>query len=254
MSEFDGLKCEGTLNLGDETNGFEKFLGIAKFELSVDKSLVTLMSKDKGMTGFTLSAAPSPKETTIDFAFQQFNKQSAGLAFSGDVADLNSASGSVTDEVVVAKLGKGIPLANKNIASGVVVKNSAGDTTYVLGTDYAISYSTGLFYALAGGGIADLQSLKVSYSHNAISGYKVSAENKLLVDSGALFDGTNLANGDSVIITFPRLIIATKSKVNFVDDKFSEFTATATPIYTGLLDENGKPYLYKIEVIHKNVA
>ena len=254
MSEFDGLKCEGTLNLGDETNGFEKFLGIAKFELSVDKSLVTLMSKDKGMTGFTLSAAPSPKETTIDFVFQQFNKQSAGLAFSGDVADLNSASGTETDKPIVAKIGKGVFLGHRNIAAGEVIKNTAGDVTYVLGKDYAISYSAGLFYALAGGDITDLQSLKVSYSHNAISGYKVSAENKLLVDSGALFDGTNLANGDSVIITFPRLIIATKSKVNFVDDKFSEFTATATPIYTGVLDENGKPYLYKIEVIHKNVA
>jgi uncharacterized protein len=50
-------------------------------------------------------------------------------------------------------------------ASTVVIKNSAGSTTYVENTDYTIDYVNGLLYTKSGGAITAGQALKASYAY-----------------------------------------------------------------------------------------
>lgn len=74
------------------------------------------------------------------------------------------ASSTVTDEVITAKLGSLVLLAHAG-ATGHVVTNSAGSTTYVLNTDYQVT-GAGII-PLAAGSITADQSLKVDYSYPA---------------------------------------------------------------------------------------
>jgi hypothetical protein len=56
-------------------------------------------------------------------------------------------------------IGPGLP---NTPLSTVVVKNQAGSTTYVEGTDYTIDYVNGLLYTKSGGAITSAQALEVS--------------------------------------------------------------------------------------------
>ncbi len=58
-----------------------------------------------------------------------------------------------------------LELAFKNV-SAVVLKDSAGTTTYVLGTDYSVYDATrGIVYIIPGGAIVDAQIVKASYTY-----------------------------------------------------------------------------------------
>lgn len=62
------------------------------------------------------------------------------------------------------QLGAGAVTGGMDVQD-LVVKNSAGDTTYVAGTDYTIDAATGVLSRVAAGGIAANAAVKVSYSH-----------------------------------------------------------------------------------------
>lgn len=145
------------------------------------------------------------------------------MALLGTSAATTQTSSSILDEVVVAKLDAYVPLATQGIeATGVVLTNSAGTTTYVEGTDYTLNRHLGLLKALSTGTIADAASLKIDYTKTAFNGYKVVGGAQPTVRGKIVLDGKNLATGQPIIAT---IFDATFSPTNGVDFLAADFTA-----------------------------
>lgn len=71
---------------------------------------------------------------------------------------------SVAEEAVVLADGKGT-LANTDVLNAPVVKNTAGDKTFAVDTDYTLDRMTGEIVRIDSGGMAADEGLKVSYDH-----------------------------------------------------------------------------------------
>lgn len=142
-----------------------------------------------GLTGATLSLnmgiltfnIVNPGSFTVNSAtFTQSASSGAGTGatFNAGLFGVNAATittaGSYTtvpsNPVLQASTsGSGIGAAFNMTFGGppstVVVKNAAGSTTYVEGTDYKIDYVFGLLYTLGGSGITAAQSLRVTAAY-----------------------------------------------------------------------------------------
>lgn len=104
------------------------------------------------------------------------NISAANLAryLAGTVETVTQTVGTVTDETITVYKGRQYQLgrttsnpAGVRNVTDVVVTNSAGTVTYVLNADYAVDLELGRLQILAGGAIADAESIKVDYSRPA---------------------------------------------------------------------------------------
>lgn len=115
---------------------------------------------------------------TIPYALNAIQQQGSGAAVVIDVFNPNvhqtvvapaafTAPTSTTVPIFLGHMGLvGPALPNYTIAtSTVTVKNQAGTTTYVEGTDYTIDYVHGLLYTKTGGSITAGEALEIGYAY-----------------------------------------------------------------------------------------
>jgi hypothetical protein len=141
-------------------------------------------SKNISTIGQLKSRAQIPKPTTLAVSIDDLDDQRVmafalngiSQAFAQAAKHVKTqAGGAVVDEAVSATtLGTPIQLANFAVSS-VVVKNSAGSTTYVVNTDYTVDAINGTVTPLTGGTITASQALKVSYTAAALAPLSVNA-------------------------------------------------------------------------------
>jgi hypothetical protein len=228
MSLAAGMMVEGTLYLNRKDSngaliGIKKVIGITKLELKVSSDIKEQISKDKGSYGQVTATVAIPKPTELSITIANFDRDSLAMAVMGDNAAVSSGGGTVTAEAVTAKLNTFVSLSNRNIsASSVVVTNTGATVTYVEGVDYEVNYALGMIEAKAT--ITDAQEIKVTYAHGAIAGYKVNAGTVTQVKGALILDGRNLADNSAVIITIPSALLTSDSAIDFMSDKFVEFS------------------------------
>lgn len=130
-------------------------------------------------------------------------------------AATNVTASTVTDEVVTAYLDSFIPFAK--IPSGsIVVTNSAGDTTYTVGTDYDVRPG-GIYIPASGSTITNTQSLKVDYAYALQD--RVETLINAAKDYELFFDGLNEArSGKGVTVRLHRMKIGAAREVSLVGD------------------------------------
>lgn len=206
-------------------NAFAPMIGpieVTKFEITPKTELKEMISKGRSTYGQPVAAVAlaQPFEFTVDFA--EVSGDTLVQAFLGTKADYNQGSGTMTDQPIVAKLGAWVPLGHLNIATaGLVVRNEAGTTTYVLGTDYTVNYRLGLIKAIEGGAITANQNLEVSGTYAAVSGTEIAGGTQAQIRSKFLFDGKNQVDGLPVIVEVHEAVIAADSAFDFLADDFS---------------------------------
>ncbi|MCG6552496.1 MAG: hypothetical protein L7F77_09225 [Candidatus Magnetominusculus sp. LBB02] len=138
-------------------------------------------------------------ESTGSFTLDEPNIQNLTRYFLGDAATSSSqTSGTVTATDVSAVHDAYVQL-NKIEISNVVVKNTAGTTTYAEGADYTVVKGQGLLMALSTGAITDNQALKVGYDYAAVT---VQSGNAALTPSlkGHLWFVGNPSKGEKIDI------------------------------------------------------
>jgi len=121
---------------------------------------------------------PRVQGYTIPYALRAIQAQGSGAVIVIDVFNPSVHQTVVAPAVVVGPATNAIPvflghmglvgpgLPNYVIAaSTVTVKNQAGTTTYIEGTDYTIDYVNGLLYTKAGGAITPSEALEVGYAY-----------------------------------------------------------------------------------------
>lgn len=192
-----------------------------KFEIAPKSELKEMTSKGRQEYGQVIETVAIPQAAEFAVSFSEVNKDTLLLALLGSASAVNVASGTVTDEVFTAKKGAWAKLSKGNLASaGLTIKNNAGSTTYVLGTDYEVNYAMGWVKILEGSAIADAASLKASFTHNAISGTKISGATNSQLRARFTFDGVNFADGLPCIVTAWEAVIAADSAFDFLADDF----------------------------------
>jgi len=126
----------------------------------------------------------------LSISMRSVKKEHLAIALHADLT--SKVAGTVTDEAQTAYLDKFISLEHTKV-SAVVVTDSAGTTTYVLDTDYALSADEGMVEILSSGSITEAQALLIDYAY-AAQGHLSANPNNL--DKYLVFAGKNTADND----------------------------------------------------------
>jgi hypothetical protein len=228
------MSARGFLGAGDlyiarynpDTGQFDAYKGpyeASKFEIKPKVDLKELTSKSRDGYGQVIESVglAQPAEFTVELT--EVNKESLAIALLGDSTAINQGSGTVVDEAISAALDGWVPLANRNVATaGLTVKNSAGTVTYVKDTDYSVNYRLGWIKAISGGAITDAEALKVSYTHNAVSGTQIDGITNAQIRAKFKLDGQNFADNSPCIVEVYEGVIAANSAFDFLASDFNK--------------------------------
>ena len=197
----------------------------SKFEIKANTEVKEAVSKGRSTYGQVIETVAIQKPADVTVVLTEMDKDGLTLALLGTQAVVNQGSGTITDEAFVAKKGFWVPLSKQNFATaGFTVKNQAGSTTYVLGTDYEVNYRLGMVKILAGSAIVDAASLKASGTYNAITGTLISGATQAQVRAEFVLDGVNFADNLPVICTAWEVVLAPDSAFDFLADGFGEIS------------------------------
>lgn len=207
---------------------------VATLELSVATDKKELASHTQTGGGLA-DAVARISGVTLAMDVNSLSPENVALALRGDVSAVTSAT--VTDEVQTAYLGALVKFDKvPDLDATITVTNSAGDTTYVLGTDYDLSPAG--IRVLATGTITAAESIKVSYSgkaHDVI---------EMLTNSGdeyeLVFEGLNEARSDKpVIVTIHRIKFEPTSGLGFIGDDFATLSLAGDVLKDAAITASG---------------
>ena len=209
-------------NLGVKT-GFVSAGDASKFAIKPNSEIKELESKARDTYGQVLATAALQRPADFSITFREANKDTIRLAFMGEEVAHSQGSATVTDEAVVAKLGKWVQLSKQNLASaGFSITNSAESTTYVLGTDYEVNLRLGMVRCLEGGAITADQELKANFSAGAISGHKIRGAVRPQLRCEVILDGKNVADDRPVICRVWECVLTPNAEFDFLADDWNE--------------------------------
>jgi hypothetical protein len=171
--------------------------------------------------GGNFASRTSISSVKLSMTLLNFSNANLALALRGKVTVV--PAGTITEETVVAVLGGLAETAKMidttDIAGTVVVKDEAGTTPYVLGTDYQVS-AAGLKILSTGSITAD-EILKVDYANRATNVLQA------LVDSGAevrvVLDGVNDDSGKPYVLRVHRWKPTPTSGLSLISDDYASF-------------------------------
>jgi hypothetical protein len=220
-----GVLASGTLYVdrieAGVKQGLTKWEGLAKLEIKPNSELKEMLSKDKNKYGQIVASVAINKPAELSLELNDMTREALAIALQGTGAAYSQGSGSITDEVVTAKLGKFVELSKRNIAvAGFVVTNSAGTVTYVLNTDYTVNYALGLLEILSTGAITEAQSLKVDFTYSAVAGDRIQGATLAQVKAELLLDGVNLEDGKPMSVRIYEATLTADGAVDFMGDDF----------------------------------
>jgi hypothetical protein len=223
MASNDGIVLAGDVLFDRVIAGVSQgFVDLNAGEVSIKLNSKTLDIVGKGRNNYGQVIATAiigqPAELTISFG--SASPKALAMGLQGVTSAYTQASGSAVDEVVVANKGGYANLAFRNAtAVGLTVKNSAGSTTYVKDTDYTIDYAFGQIFALETGAITDKQSLKVSYTYNAVSANQIDGGTSASVRGKVLVKGRNIFDDVPAEITIWDAVLTSESNIDWLSEK-----------------------------------
>jgi hypothetical protein len=194
--------------------GLTKIGVISKLDLSAEEEAKSLRG---GRGNPVVNEIRRVSGVTAVFTLHGFNKADLAIALRG--AGATVAAASITGEEHVAYKGALIRLARVN-PSTVVVKNEAGTTTYVAGTDYTVS--PGGVHITDASSIVNGDTVQIDYAHGEEDVIEA------FVNSGKefemYFDGINEADsGKAVTVDFYRFKPGVLKSLPLFGEDFAAF-------------------------------
>lgn len=200
---------------------------LVKMEVE-EKVQTSQMKSDFGQARATVNI---PKPSVISVEFKDQPPEILAMALLGNPETLTEAIANVTDEPIIAVLGRWVDLPNRSITAGtVVVTDNPLVTTYTEGTDYEINYDMGLIRAIKGGAIADADALLVDYDSVVVSGTTIAGGAQSQISARILLDGTNLVTGKPVHFEAYKSTLRPDGDVDLNSGEFVSTTLTGNMI------------------------
>jgi hypothetical protein len=192
-----------------------------KFAVKSNTEIKEKTSKGRSTYGQVIGSVALQKPAEIEITLSQTGKDGMTMALLGTASALSQGSGSITDEVIVAKRDYWVQLSKQAFAvAGFSVKHTSGTPTYVLGTDYLVNYQLGMVKVLSTGAILEGASIKVSGTYVAITGTKISGATQAQVRGAFLLDGQNFADSNACIVRVPQAVLSSGDVFDFLSDNF----------------------------------
>lgn len=206
--------------------GYGSVRETSKFEIKPNSELKEMESKGKDTYGQVIETVAIAKPSEVSINLREADYENLLLAFMGsDGTGINQSAATVTDEVVIMKIGKYTELANRNLASaGFTLTDTTAAITYTLGTDYEVIYLTGQVRALAGGAITEAQSCKVDYTAAAMTSKKIMGATKTSIRAKILFTGKNMADDTPALLTCWEGVFTPDNAFDLLANDFGEVT------------------------------
>ena len=134
------------------------------------------------------------------------------------------AAGTISTAIDVVTAADKFVEIGKYMVSAVVVKNQAGTTTYVEGTDYTVNARLGMICALSSGTIPAGATCKVTCSYALVNGMSMAAMTKSNVLIRVKLDGQNFADGRNFISDIYQMRLNPTSNFSLIGTDFAEVT------------------------------
>lgn len=233
------MSARGFLGAGDlyinrynpATASFEGFKGpfeATKFEIKPNVELKEMASKGRTTYGQVIESVALPQPADFTLELPEVNKETLTLALLGTQTVINQGSGTWTDApITVTAKDVWLDLGKQNVATaGFSVKNEAGTTTYVLGTDYEVNYRMGWLKILPGSAIAAAAVVEVTGTYGAVGGTSILGATNSQIRAQFRLDGVNFADQLPVIVDVWEAVISADSALDFLS---SDFASVALP-------------------------
>jgi len=196
------------------------FGNVTKLGIQPASQIKEQKSKKRDSYGQVMEIVALQDTAQLSATLETVNRIGLRYAFMGEDAAYTQASGSVTDEPIVAQLDGWVKLAGEEI-SAVTVENTAGSTTYVAGTDYDVNTRLGMIRAKTGGAITEGQALNVSYTRAAFTGAAIRGNVKPQIRARLLLDGKNLVDDSIGIMDIWEVVLSTSSEFDWFSDDWN---------------------------------
>lgn len=236
-----GFLGAGDLYIARAVNGvFGEYVGpyeCTKFEIKPNIDRKEMTSRGKSTYGQVIESVSLQKPADLKIELPEVNKESLAIALLGTAGALSQTAGTLTAESLTAKLDVWLPLSKSALIAPVVVKNTAGTTTFVEGVDYLVNRELGWIKPQIGGAIVTAAVLKVSCAYAAITGTEIRGATNADIRAKFKLDGKNQADGLPSIVTVHEAVIAADSAFDFLQSDFASVSMPGrmkTP--TGMLE------------------
>jgi hypothetical protein len=212
-------------------SGYGDPVGADKFEITGDIEEKTKTSKGRDDYGQAIASVIIGKPTKLAITISALDNAAMALQFQGIRSAWTQAAATVVDEAVVAKLDKWIKLTKRNLSDvGFSVKNTAGSTTYELGSDYLVNWATGEIKPLATGEIAAEAGLKVSFTAIALNGEQIRGGTRPQARVAAKFEGVNMVDNQQIECEVWEAVMASSNAFDFLADDFNGIELAGTMV------------------------
>lgn len=200
--------------------------------INVTKLVITQPDPDKverpsnmeATLGQALGTVYYPKSPELEFDTDNADRDILAMMFYGTAVALSQAAVSnAAFSGIVARLGKWVPLPNKNLSAIAVTGKTEG-------VDYAVDYAGGMIKTLSGGTIADGATIAGTLSANAITGFRVKGLTNTSQRLRLLLKGTNKDNGKKCRLEIDDVTIAPSGGVDLMGRKYVTATFKGTMV------------------------
>lgn len=213
-------------------------INTTKLGIKAEADSVVRTSNKKGSKGQALDDVKIGKPTVVTWEFDDQPAEMIALALMGDVAAINDAAGTLTDEAITMPANQSwVAVPGQNFTNDVVVKQAT--VTLAVGVDYEFNFALGMVRAIKGGALDAGGSITVTGSYNARSGKRINGATVSQTRLRIFGEGTNLANGKQVNFEIYDTSMMPTSELDLAS---SEFVTAALEGTAKLVTGKKEPY------------
>lgn len=200
-------------------------LEVEKFEIKTNNERKEKLSRRKATYNQPYVSYGLPQPSDFAITFGEVTGRIFALMLAASVENLSAAAAPFTDVEVTTVEDVWVPTGKTYISkSGFTVKNSAGDVTYVLGTDYAMDWELGLIKRLPGSAIS--AAVKLAGTTEAITGMRLKGAQNYNQVMRLKLNGINLVTKRRMILQAPQGSVASETAYDFMSGDFASAALT----------------------------
>lgn len=183
------------------------------FRLQVAVQSKQLKSSRKGQKGQVVAAGARIDGVTGTVGLKNWNARNIALLLAGEAVQQSTGAGSVTDQsLVLPNDGSWIPLGKRQVSSVTITGKAEG-------TDFEVLPGPGLIRNLTNQEI----SASVSFSHTALSGYRINIANQPLNRLAIMIDGRNDETGEPMVIELDSVVFTSNSEMSLISEPETDY-------------------------------
>lgn len=192
-----------------------------KFEIKTPSEMMQKVSKGRSTFGQSWLTYFAGKPAEFGLTLDELSQETLAMQLAGEVSDLTQTSGAITAIDVTVVPGKWVDIGYENLdLTGLLVKDSAGATTYVKDVDYEVNPRTGMIYVPVGGtipaGIVKFTAAKAAFTGKQIAGGK-----QFSTTLRMKLDGINLITRQNILLSAQQGTVSAQDAYDFLSGKLA---------------------------------